>query len=199
MQLAPCIRANKNCFLKIMYIDNRDEKPLPQVPLDRRAYAFLIDFVLVWIMSSLVNNSFLRFLLFMLCWFMLRVIVVDKNYGQSLGRWALDMKIIDGRFYRRIPPLVSLAKREGILGFTAFLAMVGLNSFNLLWLISLVTPLLVDCGIALGDDQYSQTLHDRLANTMIIESRRGFSLDLRLRQWTREIKHTIRQNRNRRR
>ena len=167
---------------------------LPRVPLDRRAWAFLIDFVTVWIISSLAGNSLLQLPVFILAWLGLRVLVVDKNQGQSLGRWALDMKIIDARFQERIPSLVSLAKREGVVGFGAFLAMVGLNIglANALSMLLLVSPLLVDCAAAIGDEQLNQAFHDRFAFTRIVSSRRGFSLDLRCKKIVAEIKRSMR-------
>ena len=35
-----------------MYSEPSPERRFPKVPLDRRAYAFLLDFVLIWILSS---------------------------------------------------------------------------------------------------------------------------------------------------
>jgi uncharacterized RDD family membrane protein YckC len=177
-----------------MYSDEPSSRSFPKVPIERRAYAFLIDFVTVWLISSLLAQSWwLKFLLFILVWFILRVIVVEKNKGQSLGRWALDMKVIDGRF-KRIPSIVELAKREGIVAFTAGIAMIGLNiNFaNFLSTILLLCPLLVDCGLALSDEEFQQAFHDRMAGTLIVQTQRGFSLDLRLRRLWLEVKKKIR-------
>ena len=98
----------------------------PKAPLERRAYAFLIDFILVWLISSLVTNILLEFIVFVLLWFALRVIVVQVNQGQSLGRWAMDLKMIDLR-WKRPPTIITLSKREGILAVAAFIAMIGLK------------------------------------------------------------------------
>ncbi|PSF38859.1 hypothetical protein C7H19_02030 [Aphanothece hegewaldii CCALA 016] len=175
---------------------NEDSQPLklPKVSIDRRAYAFLIDFVTVWLVSSFAGTVWLlQFLVFIVAWFALRVVLVEKNKGQSLGRWALDMKVIDLRF-KRIPGLVELAKREGIVGLCAALTMLGLNyTFpNPISMILLSSFLLADCGMALGDEQYNQAFHDRLSGTVIIPSKRGFSLDLRLKRLWREIKQKMR-------
>lgn len=173
-----------------MYLDEPSSRRFPKVPLDRRAYAFLIDFVSVWLISSVASGAwFLQLLVFMSAWFILRVIVVEKNKGQSLGRWALDMKVIDGQF-RRIPGIFELTKREGIVGLGAAIAMIGLNiNFrNALSMLLLVSPLLVDCGLALGDEELNQAFHDRIAGTLVIQTQRGFSLDLRLRRLWWEIK-----------
>ncbi|MFM2381199.1 MAG: hypothetical protein RLZZ143_3782 [Cyanobacteriota bacterium] len=36
--------------------DNLPQK-FPKIPLDRRAYAFLIDFASIWFLSSFANSS----------------------------------------------------------------------------------------------------------------------------------------------
>jgi uncharacterized RDD family membrane protein YckC len=172
------------------------EKPqlrrFPKVPLERRAYAFLIDFVLVWLITSLTSTGILSWIVFVICWFISRVLVVERNQGQSLGRWALDMKIIDGS--NRIPTLTDLLKREGIIGSLALLAMIGLNIgfLNLFSMLILITPLIVDGVVALGDEEYYQAFHDQLTKTMIIQTRRGFSLDLRLKKIVAQIQESVR-------
>ncbi|MFW6359152.1 MAG: RDD family protein [Chroococcales cyanobacterium] len=177
-----------------MYQD--EERPpyrrFPKVPIERRVYAFLIDFVTVWLVSSLLATGIVRWLLFLLLWFGLRVFLVYTNHGQSLGRWALDMKLIDARF-NKVPLLISLAKREGIAGGGALLAMIGFNLafVNLISAILLVAPLLADCGIALSDDQYQQAFHDKIAGSLVIETHRGFSLDLRLKKLLAELRRNM--------
>lgn len=180
-----------------MYSDRySEEKPprrLPKVPIDRRAYAFLIDFVTVWLVSSFSGPvPALQFFVFIVTWFALRVVLVEKNKGQSLGRWALDIKVIDLRF-KRIPGLSELAIREGIVGGGAALTMLGFNyAFpNPLSILLLSSLLLVDCGMALGDEELNQAFHDRLGGTVIIPSKRGFSLDLRLRRIWLEVKRAL--------
>lgn len=173
-------------------MSNRDSlSRIPRVPIDRRAYAFLIDYIAVWLVTLMLGGGFwlLQLLVFTLAWLGLRVILVEVNQGQSLGRWALDLKIIDLR-YRKIPGLLVLTKREAILGAAAFLAMLGLNiNFgNAISMLILISPLAGDCCLAIADEQFNQALHDRVAQTLIIPSRRGFSLDLRSRRLIWEIK-----------
>ena len=96
-----------------MYSEPSPERRFPKVPLDRRAYAFLLDFVVIWILSSF-SAGFWQVIIFSICWFGLRVVLVERNQGQSLGSWAFDMKVIDLRL-RRVPGIVELSKREGIL------------------------------------------------------------------------------------
>ncbi len=173
--------------------DNLPQK-FPKIPLDRRAYAFLIDFASIWFLSSFVNSSLvLQFFLFLLIWWCLRVLLVAQNQGQSLGRWALDMKIIDLQL-QRLPGILELSKREAIAGGGAALMMVGLNTFfgNPLSLILLSSPLFADCGMAIGDEQLNRAFHDRIGGTIVIPTRRGFSLDLRLRRLWYQVKGRMR-------
>jgi uncharacterized RDD family membrane protein YckC len=163
----------------------------PKVPIERRAYAFLIDFVAVWFFSSFFGNF--GWLVFIITWFVSRVIVVERNQGQSLGSWALDMKVIDGRF-NKIPNFVSLAKREGIVGLSALVAKIGLNIglLNPISMLLLISPLLIDCGMALADEELNQAWHDRFADTIMIQTQRGFSLDLHLKKLFAELRQTMR-------
>lgn len=172
-------------------------RKFPKVPIERRAGAFLIDFVTIWLISSFVAGVW-RWLVFILSWLILRVIVVERNRGQSLGRWALDIKLIEARF-SKIPSITTLIKREAITGGLALLAMIGLNiNFsNGLSMLILISPLIIDGCIALTDEQYNQAYHDRLVETIIIQTERGFSLDLRLKKWFYLIQARLRDRRRR--
>lgn len=178
-----------------MYIEPSRQR-FPKVPLDRRAYAFLIDYVIVWLIASIFggNNFLLQLLVFSVGWLIARIFVVAANSGQSLGRWCMDLKVMDTR-YRRLPSVLNLAKREGVLGFAAFLAMIGLNLtfINPFSTLILVSPLLGECSLALTDEEFNQTFHDRLSETVIIPTKRGFSLDVRLRRLYWEVKKSLRQ------
>ena len=160
----------------------------PKAPFERRAYTFLIDFILVWLISSLVTNLFLEFIVFTFLWLALRAIVVQANKGQSLGRWAMDLKIIDLKL-NRPPSLLNLCKREAILATIAFAAMIGLkiNFRDILLMFLFLTPIIVDTVTVFSDDENSQSLHDRFANTIITQTRRGFSLDLRIKKLIKEL------------
>ncbi|MEB3310192.1 MAG: RDD family protein [Snowella sp.] len=179
------------------YSDSPPERRFPKVPLDRRAYAFLLDFVSVWLLSSFASG-FLQIIIFLGCWFGLRVVLVEVNQGQSLGTWAFDTKVIDLRL-RRIPGIVELSKREGILGGASLLAMIGLNInfMNAISMLLLVAPLAFDCGLAIGDEALHQAFHDRVAGTAMMRAKRGFSLDLRLKRLWYEIKRQLDQRRQR--
>jgi uncharacterized RDD family membrane protein YckC len=158
----------------------------PKVPLKRRGMAFLIDFLVVWLVSLPFETmtqgiQAAQIVVFIIAWLAVRVVLVAKNQGQSLGRWALDMKVIDFHL-SRVPGILELSKREGIAGFCALLAMIGVGTAlaNSISLILLVSPLAADCGVAFADIDYRQAFHDRIGGTVVIASRRGFSLDLRL-------------------
>lgn len=174
-----------------MYENNLGNGDFPKVPFERRTIAFLIDFVAVWLLSSFFGAF--QWLIFLLAWLGIRVVLVDKNQGQSLGRWALDMRVIDFR-YERMPELMSLAKREAIVGFAAMLSMYGFQGGfvkGLLYMLMLNIPLLVDCLAALVDEDFNQALHDRFTDTAIVPSQRGFSLDLRLKKIFAELKNNM--------
>ena len=92
---------------------------LPKVSIGRRAAALCIDGIAVWLPSLLLGtNAIAQTIFFVLLWLILRVAIVRKNQGQSLGRWALDMKIADTRF-QRTPGVQELCKREALLGICA--------------------------------------------------------------------------------
>lgn len=176
---------------------NPEELPdrrFPKVPFERRIYAFLIDFVAVWLVSAISGVGLLRWIVFSLAWLGLRVFLVVNNHGQSLGRAAMDLKLIDERF-NKIPDLVTLAKREGIVGLAALLAMIGLNInlANGISMLILISPLLVDCAVAFADERLAQAYHDRLVNTIVVQTDRGFHLDLRIKKLVAQLRDNMRQ------
>jgi uncharacterized RDD family membrane protein YckC len=160
---------------------------LPKAKIWRRGVASTIDFAIASMLSVIAvsNQAGLQigqWLFFLLVWFILRVVIVSKNQGQSLGHWALDMKVVDDRF-AKIPGLKELAKREGILGLEALLILIVFSSLNLgLVIFLLVAPLAIDCGIALTEPLRRQALHDRVARTVVIQTFRGYSLDLKVKK-----------------
>jgi len=170
------------------------DKRFPKVPIERRAIAFLIDFVFVWLVSSLLaGNATAQSLIFLVVWLVWRVIIVAKNQGQSLGRWALDVKVIDAKF-NKIPQLLTLTKREAITGFLSLLATFGLNigMANGISLLLLCTPLLVDWGAVMSDTEHRQAFHDRIAATLVVQTRRGFSLDLKMKKVLAQLQSRVR-------
>lgn len=122
----------------------------------------------------------------------LRVLITDKNKGQSLGRWAFDTKVVDPRF-NRVPELINLSKREVMTGIGAALAIAGIQNFTSgLSMLLLLSPLAVDCSLALIDDETNLAGHDRLAQTFTVQTERGFSLDLRIKKIFGQIQRNMR-------
>ncbi|MCW6052806.1 RDD family protein [Lyngbya sp. CCAP 1446/10] len=168
---------------------------LPKVSIGRRAAAFCIDAIAVGLPSLLLGtNPIAQTIFFVLLWMILRVPIVRKNHGQSIGRWALDMKIADVRF-QRIPGVQELCKREGLLGICAALAFAGvggLTSTNAAVLL-LILPLAIDCSTAFIDTaRFPQAFHDRLSGTMVIGTKRGYSLDIKVRRLLDQVQSNVR-------
>ncbi len=182
-----------------MAIEKFRQKHYPKAEIGRRGMALTLDFLGVWLISSLVGNGdigiqFIQILVFIIAWLVLRVLVVYNNQGQSLGRWAFDLKALDvedGEIIGRIPRLPALVKREAIIGAGALLISIGLrNIIANPTAILLTLPLAIDCGAAFYDTQLRQALHDRYSGTIIVSSRRGYSLDIKIKR----ILETVRQN-----
>ncbi|HEY9805723.1 MAG TPA: RDD family protein [Candidatus Obscuribacterales bacterium] len=171
---------------------------LPRAPIWRRASAFAIDFFCAWLPGSLVLGSgakaqLLRSLLFLIVWVALRIFVSYRNQGQSLGRWLLDVKVIDTKLLRSAD-LLALLKREGYLAFSALFVDIGLSSWRLIrqgWIVLLIVPLALDLGLAIADSLNQHALHDRLAGTSVIQSSRGYSLDLKLKRLLAEVSRRV--------
>ncbi|MDC0832949.1 hypothetical protein AY599_00600 [Leptolyngbya valderiana BDU 20041] len=169
---------------------------VPRVPLWRRGCAFALDSAIAWFLCAMLGgpNGFAQFVSFALAWLAMRVVVASSNYGQSPGRWAFDMRVVDNR-YKRTPGLVELAKREGMAGLFAFWAISGffsLASRNAFYLLGLV-PLSIDLGIAWFDPLDPSALHDRIANTRVVATRRGYSLDVKAKKWVALIRQNMKQ------
>ncbi|PPS40246.1 RDD family protein [Chroococcidiopsis sp. TS-821] len=164
-----------------------DYTRFPRVQMGRRAVAFAIDFLGVWLLSSLLGGrdrfSWAQAIVFLLAWYGTRVFVVARNHGQSLGRWALDMKVLDVEL-GKVPSLQALVLRESIVGLGAMLAAIAFNNFftsagNIL----LLLPLAIDCGMAFVDNTRSLAGHDRVARTIVASSLRGYSLDIKMKRF----------------
>jgi hypothetical protein len=165
-----------------------------KVPPSRRIAALAIDLLAVGIISSAVGSIWIaQAVIFVGAWLLMRVVLVAKNHGQSLGRWALNMTVIDTRD-GKIPELQELSKREGLLSLAAFLAFLGLVNLNPAspWSPLLFVPLLIDCGAAFTDEATQQAFHDRLAGTMVVESRRGYSLDVKVKRLVAQARSRMR-------
>jgi uncharacterized RDD family membrane protein YckC len=180
-----------------MTIERVPPKQFPKVEFGRRAMATGIDFLIIWVVSSLLGGSQLgiqivQIFVFIVSWAILRVIVPSNNQGQSLGRYAFDIKVLEVES-GKIPDLQTFLRREGILCLSALLVSITLsNIIRNPTAILLLIPLAIDCGAAFSDTQFRQTLHDRFAKTMVISSRRGYSLDIKVKRILDKVQRNVR-------
>jgi uncharacterized RDD family membrane protein YckC len=177
------------------------QKHYPKAEIGRRGMALGLDFLGVWLISSALGSSsigiqFTQILVFICAWLVLRVLVAYNNQGQSLGRWAFDLKVLEvenGQVVGRIPQLQALLQREAIIGGGALCISIAIAN---IWAnptaILLIIPVAIDCGAALSDNQMRQALHDRYARTIIVSSRRGFSLDLKIKRLVGKVRRNMR-------
>ncbi|ASC70851.1 hypothetical protein XM38_017980 [Halomicronema hongdechloris C2206] len=167
--------------------------PYPRVPLGRRAAALVVDSLLVGTLSATLAGTFLLWLvIFMVLWLGLRVAIAGRQHGQSLGRWAFDMRVVEP-WSGRTPLLLPLAQREAVVGVGSALALYGLTHLSPTnaWALLLPLPLLADCGSAWLDPVRRLTFHDRLSQTTVVPSQRGYSLDLKLKKWFAEFRRRV--------
>ncbi|BAY32397.1 RDD domain-containing protein [Nostoc carneum NIES-2107] len=184
-----------------MTIERVPQKHYPKAELGRRGMALGLDFFVVWLISLFLGNSNLgiqvmQIFVFAIAWIVLRVLVVYNNQGQSLGRWAFDLKILEveeGQVVGRIPTLLALLRREAITALGAICVSIALGNIRANpTAILLVIPLAIDCGMAFNDTQLRQALHDRYSGTIIVSSRRGYSLDIKVKRLVENLRRNVR-------
>lgn len=154
------------------------------VPLWKRGAALGVDFLVVGLISAFLSMSAAaQASLFIVGWLFMRVVVVSKNRGQSLGRWAFNMQVVDGQ-RSKTPELMALTKREGLIALGAALAFLGVMNFGptAAWALLLFIPLGLDCGVAYANPSLGQAFHDQIAGTYVVQSRLGYSLDIKLKK-----------------
>lgn len=186
-----------------MTIIRTPQKHYPKPEIIRRGMALGIDFTGAWLVSSLLGTNnlgiqFIQIFVFIFAWLILRVIIVYNNQGQSLGRWAVNLKVLEienGQPVSRIPELQALLQREVIIGGSCLLVSICLtNIIANPTAILLMLPLAIDCGAALSDPQMQQAFHDRYARTIIVSSRRGYSLDLKIKLKIKRLVEKVQRN-----
>jgi uncharacterized RDD family membrane protein YckC len=184
-----------------MTIERVPQKHYPKAEIGRRGMALGLDLLGVWLVSSLLGGGdigiqFVEILVFVILWLVSRVLVPYNNQGQSLGRWAFDLKLLeveDGQVMGRIPDLLSLVKREAIIGLGALFVSIALSNIRANpTAILLIIPLAIDCGSAFSDAQMQQALHDRYCGTFVVSSRRGYSLDIKIKRLVGNIRRNVR-------
>jgi uncharacterized RDD family membrane protein YckC len=99
--------------------------------MGRRTAAFAIDWAVAWLLSFPFGSTgagvpVAQGVIFLLVWLLSRIYVPYQNQGQTLGRWALDMRVIERRS-SRVPGLFELVKRESVTGVGALLVVMTLG------------------------------------------------------------------------
>lgn len=152
--------------------------------LAQRNAALFVDFIACAFLGQLIEallglgNSGLGLIIFGIAWLINRVIVAGKNQGQSLGRWLLSIRVVD-MTYGKTAGVLELLKRESVIYLGMAFVLAGFSYGGLTNTIGLfaLIPIVADGVIALADSEKMQTLHDRLAGTIVIACRKGLQLD----------------------
>ncbi len=161
-----------------MTIVKTPQKHYPKAEITRLGMALVIGFLGAWLVSSLLGSNdlgiqFAQIFVFILTWMVLRVLIVYNNQGQSLRRWAFNLKVLEvdhGQIVSRIPVLQVLLQREGIICFRCFLGSIFLrNIIANPTAILLVLPPEIDCGVALSDTQMRLLRWDSLSMTAMLK------------------------------
>ncbi len=163
------------------------------VPLWKRGAALGVDFTAVGLISAFLGMSVAaQAILFIVGWLLMRVVVVSKKRGQSLGRWAFNMQVIDGQ-RGKTPDLMALAQREGLVALGTTLAFLGVTNFGptAAWALLLFIPLGLDCGVAYANLDSGQAFHDQIAGTYVVQSRLGYSLDTKLKKIVADVQRRV--------
>ena len=179
---------------------NQQYNQLPIADLRRRIGAAAIDFVIALGVSSIIasalgGGALGAWLFFLICWYVIRVLFVLNNQGQSPGHWALDMKVVQENS-GRMPRQEWMLRREAAIGFVCSLLLISLQnqSYGILIFV-LAIPVGFDGWCASTDRQLGQTLHDRWGRTVVINTVRGYSLDLKVQQWIADFQERSRRSR----
>lgn len=177
--------------------------------LAQRNAALIVDFITCAFLGQLIeallglSNSGLGLIIFGIAWLINRVVIAGKNQGQSLGRWLLSIRVVD-MTYGKTAGVLELLKRESVIYLGMAFVLAGFSSGGLTNTISLfaLIPIIADGVIALADSEKMQTLHDRLAGTIVIVCRKGLQLDQKITklfgQASRSASKAYRSNRDRR-
>ncbi len=164
----------------------------------QRIFAFALDFFGCSFVSQFIEAFFniqggLRLVVFTLIWGFVRVIFAAGNQSQSWGHYALSLKVVDMSNGRPVGA-IELARREGVIFFPLFFLLLSVQNFNYQSALPLFMslPLVVDIAFAFADSRKRQALHDRVAATIVVMSRRGLQLDQKIGNLSRTIGKTRR-------
>ncbi len=155
----------------------------PLASVNQRLGALIIDFLSCWFISELTlsllsvsSSSPLRFVTFLVTWFVFRVFIAARAQGQSFGRWLMSIRVIDAE-YGKTAGFGAFFKRE-IFVFICSLFLVETITSTLIvfaWI-----PFVADAAFAIVDNEKRQAFHDRISSTISIQSRKGFAIDQKL-------------------
>jgi uncharacterized RDD family membrane protein YckC len=155
----------------------------PLASVNQRLGALIIDFLSCWFISeltlsllSVTSSSPLRFITFLVTWFVFRVFIAARSQGQSFGRWLMSIRVIDAE-YGKTAGFGAFFKRE-IFVFICSLFLIETITSTLIvfaWI-----PFVADAAFAIVDNEKRQAFHDRISSTISIQSRKGFAIDQKL-------------------
>ncbi|AFY70525.1 RDD domain containing protein [Thalassoporum mexicanum PCC 7367] len=153
--------------------------------MGQRTAASGIDIVVCLMLSSLLEAlvgidvvSSGGELIFCFVWLFGRVLVPTRTQGQSIGRWAMNLRVVDVEF-GKTANVIALARREATILIAMLIWIASLDSLTGAVILALV-PVVVDIAPAFVDIDRRQALHDRIGGTIVINSRKGFELERKL-------------------
>jgi uncharacterized RDD family membrane protein YckC len=159
---------------------------LPLASLPTRLGAFIIDFLACFLLAQLVRELLGLSGGFWLQTFFIPIWLSDRALanGQSLGRWAMSLKVVNMNFGKTTGTL-ALLKREGLILTFLLLVISSLDSNGTITSLTIFAPipLIVELVFASADTLKRQTIHDRLSESIVVFTRRGLQLDLKLSKW----------------
>ena len=155
----------------------------PLATVNQRLGALIIDLLSCWFISELIESLLsldrsnpLRFVIFMVTWFIFRIFTAARGQGQSFGRWLMSIRVIDAE-YGKTAGFAAFFKRE-IFVFVCSLFLIETITSTLIvfaWI-----PFAADAAFAIVDNEKRQAFHDRISGTISIQSRKGFAIDQKL-------------------
>ena len=155
----------------------------PLASVNQRLGALIVDFLSCWFIAELIlsllsitSSSPLRFVTFLVTWFLLRVLVAARAQGQSFGRWLMSIRVIDADF-GKTAGFAAFLKREIFVFICSFFLIETIPSTLIVfaWI-----PFAADAAFAIVDNEKRQAFHDRISGTISIQSRKGFAIDQKL-------------------
>jgi uncharacterized RDD family membrane protein YckC len=153
--------------------------------MGQRTAASGIDIVVCLMLSSLLEAllgidvvSGGGELIFCFVWLFNRVLLTTKNQGQSVGRWSMNLRVVDTEF-GKTANVIALLRREAAILVAMIIWIASLDSLTGAVILALV-PIVIDIAPAFVDIDRRQAIHDKIGDTIVINSRKGFELERKL-------------------